>query len=95
MIKEYTYRETYITFLLIGDNFEISKLLREKCRDWGMNEMFEDCLYIARRFVEYDERNLETMSMYDSFERFIAEYDAEIRAFIEDNNKDFDIKGEE
>lgn len=93
MIKEYTYRETYITFLLIGDKFKVSKLLREKCGEWGMDEMFDVCVYIAKKFIQYDDHNYETMSLYDSFDNFLYDHDKEIVEYIE-NGTEFEIKGE-
>ena len=82
MMKEYTYRESYATFLLIGDQFPISKTIRELSVFEGMDTMFDDCMYIAKRFAEYDTQYSDTYSLYESFEKFLAEYEEEIMDFL-------------
>ena len=82
MTKEYTYRESYATFLLIGDQFPISKTIRELSVFEGMDTMFDDCMYIAKRFAEYDTQYSDTYSLYESFEKFLAEYEEEIMDFL-------------
>ena len=81
-MKEYTYIESYATFLLIGDQFPISKTIRELSVFEGMGTMFDDCMYIAKRFAEYDTQYSDTYSLYASFEKFLAEYEAEIMDFL-------------
>lgn len=81
-MKEYTYRESYATFLLIGDQFPISKTIRELSVFEGMDTMFDDCMYIAKRFAEYDTQYSDTYSLYESFEKFLAEYEEEIMDFL-------------
>ena len=82
MTKEYTYRESYATFLLIGDQFPISKTIRELSVFEGMDTMFDDCMYIAKRFAEYDTQYSDTYSLYENFEKFLAEYEEEIMDFL-------------
>lgn len=74
----------YIKFILVGDNFDISKLLREKAEDWGMDILYDFCDIIARAFVNYDTLGecWHTHSEYDSLTHFLTEYDAEIKRMI-------------
>lgn len=77
----------YLKFLLIGDEFNISQLLRDKARYCGMDTLYsDDCDYIARGFNLYDELsgNYETMPMYDSLNKFLELYDEVLRDVIND-----------
>lgn len=75
----------YVKFLLIGDEFDISRLLREKARYYGMDTIYSnDCDYIARAFNLYDalSGNYKTMSMYDSLVKFLTLYASVLQEFI-------------
>lgn len=75
--------KNYIVFLLGTDNFEISKIIRRQAKDkYDMFEMFENCNYIADRFLEYDKRNADTMGEYESFTHFLQEYYEQIIDFL-------------
>lgn len=76
----------YIAFVLIGDNFDISHILREQCCYYGMDGMFEICHSIAQAFVCYDvyTGNYDTMSTYDSLSEFLNNCDDAIKSFIDD-----------
>lgn len=83
----------YIVFLLGTDNFKISNKIRELGREWGMNTIFEDCCYIADRFLQYDKRNEDYMSEYESLCMFLEEYAQQIEDFLDDGTA-FEIGGE-
>ena len=75
----------YVKFLLIGDEFDISRLLREKARHYGMDTLYsDDCDYIARAFNLYDalSGNYKTMSMYDSLVKFLTTYNSVLQEII-------------
>lgn len=77
----------YIKFLLIGDEFDISRLLRSKAKYVGMDTVYSaDCDYIARAFNLYDSLsgNYKTMSMYDSLVKFLTLYDSPITDVLTD-----------
>lgn len=77
----------YIKFLLIGDEFDISRLLRDKAKYVGMDTLYSaDCDYIARGFNLYDtlSGNYKTMSMYDSLVKFLTLYDKPITDVLTD-----------
>lgn len=82
----------YIVFLLIGEEgLKVTKEIRKKarycCDMWGL---YADCVYIARKFLEYDKQN-ETISQYGNFITFAQEYEKEILNFLE-NNEAIEIK---
>ena len=81
----------YIAFVLIGDNFDISHILREQCCYYGMDGMFEICHSIAQAFVWYDVymENYEIMSTYASLTEFLNNCDDAIKSFI--NNPEIDL----
>ena len=83
----------YIAFCLIGDNFDISHILRENCSYYGMDGMFDICLSIAQAFVWYDVYvgNYDIMSTYDSLTEFLHNCDDAIKSFI--NNPEIDLIG--
>lgn len=83
--------DDYIVFLLGADTFTISHKIRELAREFGMDGIFEDCVYIAQKFNEYDKLKYNLYSQYESFERFLEEYDAEINNYLEEGIK-FEIK---
>lgn len=74
----------YIKFILVGDNFDISKLLREKAEDWGMDTLYDFCDIIARAFVNYDTLGecWNYISEYECLTHFLVEYDKELRQMI-------------
>lgn len=77
----------YIKFLLIGDEFDISRLLRSKAKYVGMDTLYDnDCDYIARAFNLYDtlSGNCETIPMYDSLVKFLTLYDTPITDVLTD-----------
>lgn len=81
----------YIAFVLIGDNFDISHILRENCEYYGMDGIFEICYSIAQAFVWYDVYmgNCEIMSTYSSLTEFLNNCDDAIKSFI--NNPEIDL----
>ena len=81
----------YIAFVLIGDDFDISHILRENCGYYGMEGMFEICHTIAQAFVWYDMYmgNYEIMSTYSSLMEFLNNCDDAIKSFI--NNPEIDL----
>lgn len=81
-MEEKALYDDYITFLLIGDNFAISKTLREMAGEFGMDEIYNACQYIATKFEEYDKDKYNYYSQYESLERFLKEYDKEIKYYI-------------
>lgn len=74
----------YIMFVLVGDSFEISELLRERAKDWGMDVLYDRCEIIAHAFAIYDyySDNQSYMSEYDSLWEFLRHYDDDIKSFI-------------
>ena len=84
----------YIVFLLGTDNFNISWKVQATGKDWGMFQAYESCCYIADKFLQYDKRNEDIMSEYESLCNFLEEYEDEIYEFL-DNGTNFEIKGEE
>lgn len=77
----------YIKFLLIGDEFDVSRLLREKASHYGMDTIYSnDCDYIARAFNLYDalSGNYKTMSMYDSLVKFLTTYNSVLQEIIDE-----------
>lgn len=84
-------RVNYLKFLLIGDNFDVSELLRHKASDWGMDVLYDACTHIVVAGIYYDELNeyYNTMSEYDSFCKFLDAYDVPIRQYI--GGEDIDL----
>lgn len=82
--NKYNY-DDYIIFLLSTDNFDISKKIRDMINtgEYGMNEIFEYCQYIARKFEKYDEDKYNYLSQYESFSNFLKEYDIEINNYLD------------
>lgn len=74
--------KSYVTFLLISDDFAVSEILRNlKKNGYAMDELFEITKYIADKFMEYDSCREDT-SMYDNLETFLELYYPEIRNWI-------------
>jgi len=88
-------RASYIAFLLGIDNFFISHKIRDLNEEFAIPiELFEDCMFIAKKFLEYDKRNYNTMGEYESLEYFLQDYENEIVEYLE-NRTNFEIrKGE-
>ena len=85
-------QSNYIVFLLGADNFDICKLIRKTAKEHScIDELYEDCKIIAKQFEKYDKENYNKISQYESFERFLQEYDEEIKDFITRKTDDFDI----
>ena len=84
----------YIVFLLGADNFKVSQKIRQIALNFGMDNLFDDCCYIADKFLQYDKRNEDYMSEYESLVMFLTEYEKEINDFL-DNGEAFEIKGGE
>lgn len=83
--KNINRQRDYITFLLGADNFEICHFIRNLAKEHGdINLIYDDCYYIAGKFNEYDKRNYDIMSEYDSLSYFLKEYDKEIKEFLLD-----------
>ena len=76
-------QRNYITFLLGSDNFDICHFIRNLAKEHGdINLIYDDCYYIAGKFNEYDKRNYDIMSEYESLSYFLKEYDKEIKEFL-------------
>ena len=72
----------YIVFLLGADTFDISSTIRYRSKLFGMDTLYEDCCYIADKFLEYDKRNEDIMSEYESLCNFLEEYADELDEFL-------------
>lgn len=83
----------YIVFILGSDNFEVCKKIREIANEWGMNGIYEDCIYIAKKFNEYDKNKYNYYSQYESLSKFLNDYDKEINDYLDKGIK-FNIKGD-
>ena len=72
----------YIVFLLGADTFDISSTIRYRGKLFGMDTLYDDCCYIADKFLEYDKRNEDIMGEYESLCNFLEEYADEIDEFL-------------
>ena len=86
--------DDYIVFLLGADSFKVCDTFRTLSASYGMDTMFEYCQHISAKFIEYDKKENLNISTYDSFARFLAQYEQQIDNYLF-NNIDFDIKSEE
>lgn len=86
--------DAYIVFLLGADNFEISKFIRTLADENGMDGIFENCIYIARKFEHWDKDKYDEMGQYESLEHFLKEYDTQIRKYLE-HGIEFNVKEKE
>lgn len=91
-MKKQNYDE-YVVFVLGTDNFDICKKIRNKAIEFGMDGLYEICIYLATKFEEYDKDKYNTWSQYESLEHFLNEYEKEINNYLDKGIK-FDIKGE-
>lgn len=74
----------YIVFLLGGDTFgEITEEIDKIKYEYGMDSAFEDCVYIAQKFNEYDTNW--NYSEYESLVFFLEEYKHDIIRYLRDN----------
>ena len=73
--------DDYIVFLLGADNFETSKLIRQLAGTFGMDTLFDNCVYIAKRFETYDKERSYT-SKYINLQDFLDIYNDEIRNYL-------------
>ena len=55
-----------------------------------MDNLFEDCVYIAQQFEIYDKDKKNYIDQYSSLERFLKLYDEQIREFLINGTK-FDV----
>lgn len=85
--------ENYIVFILGTDNFEICKKIREIASREGMDNIYENCIYIAKKFNEYDKNKYNYYSQYESLRRFLNDYNKEINEYLDKGIK-FNMKGE-
>ena len=81
----------YIRFVLVGDTFDVSEMLRDRASDWGMDGLYDECDRLAHAFAIYDHYsdNQNYMSEYDSLCEFLRHYDDLIKSFI--NRPEIDI----
>lgn len=89
-MKKQNYDE-YIVFILGTDNFDICKKIRDKAIEFGMDGLYEICIYLATKFEKYDKDKYNTWSQYESLRRFLKEYEKEINDYL-NNEIGFDIK---
>ena len=83
------------SFLLATDNFNVSKDIKWYIENkYDMQAIYDDCMFIAKKFLEYDKRNYNTLSQYDSLANFVIEYENEIKNYFT-SNKDFKIRKEQ
>lgn len=78
--------DNYIVFLLGADNFDVCKKIRSMCEEFGMDEMYDACVYIAQMFQKYDDANWDK-PQYDNFAHFLNQYNKEIDIFLIENIK--------
>ena len=87
--------DNYIVFVLGADNFEISKIMRTISEQHGaIDEMYDQCVYLAKRFAEYD--NIQNLCMtppYEILEMFLKEYKEQILKYVI-NGEEFKVKEE-
>ena len=78
------HNKSYIIFLLGSDDFKISKAIRDYAKqNCDMNATYTLAEQIANKFLEYDKIYYNNLSMYDSLENFLQEYEKQILDFIE------------
>lgn len=65
--------EDYIVFVLGTDNFRLSKYIRKQMweHDYGMDEVYDFCIMVARDFEESEENLDLSMSQYTALEKFL------------------------
>lgn len=86
--------QSYIAFLLATDNFNVSRDIKWYIEEkYDMQAIYDDCMFIAGKFLEYDKRNYNTLSQYDSLVNFTLEYEKEIINYFT-SNEDFKIRKE-
>ena len=78
--------DEYIAFLLIGDEFDVSKKLRNLSKQWGMDDLYTTCIYIATKFQEYD-KDKNYKPQYESLVWFLREYEKQINEYIDDGTE--------
>lgn len=88
-IKKY---DDYVVFLLGMEDFDISKHIREIANEWSSDSVYDDCIYIAKKFEIYDKDKYDTISQYDSLRHFLDEYNKEIMDYL-DMRIGFELKG--
>lgn len=85
-LQEQLYHEqdvSYIVFLLGTDNFKTSKEIRKIAEEFcNMSALYENCIYIANKFLEYDKEFYNTKSQYESLETFLIEYENQIIDYL-------------
>ena len=71
-MREY---DEYIVFVLGTDNFELSQYIRNNPKHYGIDELYEFCIMIAKDFQKYDleSENYNNYSQYDSLTMFLEE----------------------
>jgi len=78
------HNKSYIIFLLGTDDFKISKAIRDYAKqNCDMYATYTLAEQIASKFLEYDKICYNNLSMYDSLENFLQEYEKQILDFIE------------
>lgn len=74
--------DDYIVFLLGTDSHPVCEEIREIASEFGIDDIYEDCVYVAKKFNIYDKDNYDTMSQYDSFLKFLDEYHKQIITYF-------------
>ena len=68
--------QSYIAFLLATDNFNVSQDIKWYIENkYDMQAIYDDCMFIAEKFLEYNKKNHNTLSQYDSLVNFVIEYE--------------------
>lgn len=67
--------DEYIVFVLGTDNFELSQYIRNNPKRYGIDELYDLCIRIAKDFQEYDlaEERYNNYSQYESLTMFLEE----------------------
>jgi hypothetical protein len=85
--------DDYIVFVLGTDNFDATVFIRELARREGIDTAYNCCVYIAKKFQEYDiiTNNYNKISQYESLCNFLDDYYFEVKEYIDEGTK-FEIK---
>ena len=75
--------DNYIVFLLGCDEFGICQKIRDLCHEYGVDSMYDDCIYVAKKFEEYDRKHQDN-ARYENFFDFLKIYEKELNDFLYD-----------
>lgn len=63
--------DNYIVFVLGTDNFELSQYIRNNPKRYGIDELYDFCIMVARDFEESKENANLSIGQYTALERFL------------------------